>query len=542
MFNIFFQEPTYENIYKKFIESNEDNIIENIENIKKFILDKKISNIDELKDEITLKTNIYSHNKSIISSLKALSILINKTYYNNTILLKKINYLIKISNQKYENQNQEKSNEYSKKLKYIIHKLILQINESKQQCSSTFEILESILLNDTDNHILKGYPHILFLINVCKSRFPSEFINSPLEHILYKCNSRIYDYIFFLKSLTPINTKDATIQLLTNYNFEQINNQLIDNMELKRGFIQEFKKNDKNYILKYQPNRSIMEIVLNVYLKSITKKSEMDAFLFPDYFFINNDRSYCYVIEKYDIDLYKYFNILSDNNTIFTLTDILHILRFILKSIKFMFQNNIIHGDIKLENIVLNYEITHSSIPIINTLKLIDFDVSLFNSIPERLNPIPDEFKKTFNNKKVRGTKIYMLNDTFMSFKNDIYSLGVVLLIILFKNIKLLISIKKNALDQENSSNKKIILRYNTLIKRLNTLRSEIDIYDNKLKIINLIKEFIDNSSSLNFFTTINDKLRFSILLDLIKDCIKTKYDIEELEDKYQSIINQELS
>jgi serine/threonine protein kinase len=282
-----------------------------------------------------------------------------------------------------------------------------------------------------------------------------------------------------------------------------------------------------------------MEIVLNVYLKNIAKKSEIDLFLFPDYFFINNDRSYCYIIEKYDIDLYKYFNVLGKHNTIFTLTDILHILKFIVESIKFMFQNNIIHGDIKLENIVLNYEISQQSIPKINTLKLIDFDVSLFNSIPERLNPIPDEFKKAFNNKKVRGTKIYMLNDTCMSFKSDIYSLGMVLLIILFKNIKLLISLKKNTLNAEIPSNKKTLLRYNTLIKRLNTLRNDINIYDNKLKIINLIKEFIEKSSSLNFFTTINDKLRFSILLDLIKDCIKTKYDIEELEDKYQSIINQ---
>lgn len=540
MFNIFFQEPTYENIYAKFIESTEDNIIENIEKIKIFILDKKILNIDELKDEIILKTNTYSHNKFIISSLKALSILINKTYYNNTILLKKINYLIKISNHEYdtEKSNIEQSNEYSKKLKYIIRKIISQINESKQQCINTLEILETSLSNDTNNQILKGYPHILYLINVCKSRFPFMFINSALEHILYKCHSRMYDYIFFIKSTTLINTKDTTTQLLTKYNFEKINNQIIDNMELKRGFIQEFRKNDKNYILKYQPNRSIMEIVLNVYLKNIAQKLEINEFLFPDYFFINEDRSYCYVIEKYDTDLYKYFNILIDNNTIFTLSDIFHILRFMVRSIKFMFQNNIIHGDIKLENIVLNYEISPQSIPRINTLKLIDFDVSLFNSIPERLNPIPDEFKKAFNNKKVRGTKIYMLNDTFMSFKNDIYSLGMVLLIILFKNIKLLISIKKNALNPENISNKKTILRYNTLIKRLNILRNDINIYDNKLKIINLIKEFIENSSSLNFFTTINDKLRFSILLDLIKDCIKTKYDIEELEDKYQSIIN----
>ncbi len=529
MFNIFFQEPTYENIYKKLIDSTEDNIIENIGNIKKFISQKDILNIDELKDLIIIYTNKYNHNKLIVSSLKALSILINKTYYNNTIFLKKLNYLIKISN--------NEITYYEKKHYFIINKILSQISESKQQCSIILEILENIIIEDTTNQILKGYPHILFLINNCKARFPDIYISSSLENILYKCDSQMYNYIYFFKSNPIINSKETTIQLLTNYNFQKIDNPIIDNMELKRGFIQEYLNlfNNRNYIIKYQPNRSIMEIVLNVYLKNIAKISEIDTFLFPDYFFINEDRSYCYVIEKYDSDLYKYFNILAEHNTIFTLSDILNIVRFMVTSIKFLFQNNIIHCDLKLENIVLNYDKPSSDNPElkINNLKLIDFDVSIFNTIPDSLKLSITEFKKTFNNKKIRGTKIYMLNDSIMSFKSDIYSLGMVLLIILFKNLKLIIYIKKRKI-----SNQKIIIKYNFLIKKLNALRNEIEIDNNKFKMIDLIKDTIEKSNNtLNFYTTINDKFKFPILLDFIKDCITTKYNIEELEEKYKSIL-----
>ena len=534
MFNIFFKEPSYENIYTKFIESTEDNIIENIGNIKKFILNKEIVNIDELKDQITLKTNTYNHNKLVVSSLKTLSILINKTYYNNTILLKKLHYLIKISNRQ--------TNDYQKKYNYIMNKIISQIRESKQQCSATLETLENLITEDQSNQILKAYPHIFYLINTCKARFPNMFINSSLENILYKCDSQMYKYIYFLKSMPTINSKETAFQLLTNYNFQKIDNKTIDNMELKRGFIQEYSNSqtNKNYLLKYQPNRSIMEIVLNVYIKNISIKSGINSFLFPDYFFINEDMSYCYIIEKYDIDLSKYFNILGEYNSIFTLSDILNILRYMITCIKFLFQNNIIHSDLKLENIVLNYDkpSLNNPLPKINKLKLIDFDVSIFNSIPDILNPIPNEYKKTLNNKKVRGTKIYMLNDRTMSFKNDIYSLGMVLLILLLKNIKLMISIKKRTLNAEKPSNKKIIIKYNILIKQLNALRNEIEIDDNKLKMIDFIKEFIEqNSTTLNFYTTINDNLKFPILLDFIKDCIKTKYNIEELEGKYGSLL-----
>ena len=74
-----------------------------------------------------------------------------------------------------------------------------------------------------------------------------------------------------------INNKELVIKLLKNFNFENTPNTVIDNIELKRGFIQNFinLNNGKNYILKYQPNRSIMELIINIYLKHIIHENKV---------------------------------------------------------------------------------------------------------------------------------------------------------------------------------------------------------------------------------------------------------------------------
>ena len=124
---------------------------------------------------------------------------------------------------------------------------------------------------------------------------------------------------------------------------------------------------------------------------------------------------------------------------ILTFEEIIHIAKFILNSIKILHKNNIIHSDLKLENIVLNVDDNCK----MESLKIIDFDVGLFDIIPDSLKPIPEKYEKIFNNKKPRGTRIYMIKDKPMSFQNDIFGFGVILLILLYKNIKILLTMKK---------------------------------------------------------------------------------------------------
>ena len=139
MFDIFFKkENEYENIFKNFKNSDENNIIQNIRYIKKYIYKKYeedtennsvnelLPNKEELNFYIISFTNKYMNNKSIISSLKSFSIFINKIYNNKNFLLKKINYIIKLLNSPIVS----KYNNYKEKQNYMISSIIQKINQS----------------------------------------------------------------------------------------------------------------------------------------------------------------------------------------------------------------------------------------------------------------------------------------------------------------------------------------------------------------------------------------------------------------------------
>jgi serine/threonine protein kinase len=61
-----------------------------------------------------------------------------------------------------------------------------------------------------------------------------------------------------------------------------------------------------------------------------------------------------------------------------------------MNSIDFLHTNNIIHSDYKLENIIVNYDENYD----ITDLKIIDFDVGLFNTIPENLKKTTENYQK----------------------------------------------------------------------------------------------------------------------------------------------------
>jgi serine/threonine protein kinase len=265
--------------------------------------------------------------------------------------------------------------------------------------------------------------------------------------------------------------KNKTIDFISKLGFFKKDFEDIDSLSLKRGFIFGLTKDNTDYILKYQPNKSTVELLLNCYLKSLNISK---SFLIPESFFINNDNSYFYIIEKYDTDLYKYFNILDEKKIILSFKELLNIILFIVNSIVDLHKNNIIHADLKLENVILNVDENTKY----KDLKIIDFDVGVFNKIPNSLNNLPERYNKILNNKKPRGTRIYMLKDTEMSFKNDIFSLGVIAIVLLYKNTKLLLSYRKSV-DSKN------------IIKKLTDFRTNIEDNKSKLDMIMVIEKYL---------------------------------------------------
>jgi hypothetical protein len=138
---------------------------------------------------------------------------------------------------------------------------------------------------------------------------------------------------------------------------------------------------------------------------------------------------------------------------------------------------------------------------------------------------------KILHNKKIRGTKIYMLKSETMSFKNDIYSLGVISLILLYKNLKILLVYFKKSL-----TNKKTMIKIQEYIKKLNGLRDVIEDDNNKLKLLDLIESIYKKYDKLNFFDDNYNLSKFKIYKYFIIDCLNTELNITELKEKYKDL------
>jgi serine/threonine protein kinase len=535
----------YTYLYNKFINQN-NNIKTNIELIKYFLKYINNESINILVEEINNKNVFFINNKTIYSSLKSLLITCKKNKKNNNIISsnKKSLYIL-ISDKINIILNKLKTIVDTNKIIYYINKISIYLDKSNKNINYNNIILElnnlyinDLIINDnilSDNLINKisknstvnDYNYIeliLKLINKCK-QIGNISINE-LNSILINIDKNIYNYIYYLND-NIFEEKNNAINFVNKLGYEKKNFDEIDLLSLKRGYIIGITQNNIDYLLKYQPNKSTMELIINCYLKNLNYNN----FLIPELFFINNDNSYFYIIKKYNTDLYKYFNILEKNNKILTFNNILNIIYFIIKSINILHNNNIIHSDLKLENIVLNVDENY----IFKDLKIIDFDVALFNKIPDYIESISisEKYQKILTNKKPRGTKIYMLKDKLMSFNNDIFSLGVIALVLLYKNIKLILSYNKTI------ENKK-------MAKKLTSFRNNIEDNKNKMKMINTIEEYLkkecnskdllnNNTINNNFFNNNIDK--FKIYKNFINDSINNKLNIKSIIEKYEEIL-----
>ena len=508
--------------------SNEKTLENNLKNIKHLVSVK--DRLNEIKDVIDVLSNKFIDKKESVSLLKSYNIYINKYFINkDNNINKKINsMIISIIN----TDNKTRILFYVKKIKKYI-KFNLYIIDKKNIIDNLNNLINLKYLQQNQNQNQKQNTPLsilifLKLINFLKkNNHKSNDKNNNFETILARINKNIYDYVYFFKNNNNLLIeKDSSLNFISHLGFIKKEYKEIENLNLKRGFIQGLLKDNKKYLLKFQPNKSFMELVINFYIKSLQLEKTSNPFLLPEYFFINEDNSYFYIIEKYDSDLYKFFNKLDENIKNFDLPNILKIIFFIINSIKILHDNNIIHSDLKLENIVLNYDNLYQ----ITDIKIIDFDVSLFDKIPNYLKNLPEPFDKILNNKKPRGTRIYMIKNELMSFKNDIYSLGIIIIMLLYKTIKLDISNNKKKLKEDEIKNKKEIIKQNGIIKKLSLLKDNIEKKESKIKLIdNVINYFKKKEQSTELKSKSTNLIKINYLKDLIHNCINTNKNINEL-------------
>lgn len=453
--------------------------------IENQISNENINNQDLLNN---LKNDIDDINKykDLVNKSKSLMIKINKSsniIMNKKKIEKKINKYIHLL----DNQNIS----YLKLIQNIYNPF-LNIDYDKLNNK-----IENIIINISDFQFLDFYS----IIN--SKKLNKNNLHKIISYISKNNNLNI-PKIMFLSYNDILETKNSIISFLNKFNFNYINKK---NKTLKRGFIFQMKNDNKHFIVKYQPNKSFIEIIINKYLSKFNQFK--NYILFPKYIFINKNNSYFYIIEKYDCDLLKFLKITPfiHSNTI------IKIIQFISNCIYFMHNIGIIYGDIKLENIVVNYDNNYNIID----MKLIDFDVSLFNNIPKELNKIDEKILNLLQNKKPRGTKIYMSKNEFMENSNDIYSIGVFIIILFYKNILKVFNENNNIVSQHLKSK---------IIKKLDSLKNNIEKDQSKINLMKYIFRIYNDKRFKHFW---NHQIPVKNIYYIVKNCIYQNIDSKQL-------------
>jgi serine/threonine protein kinase len=410
---------------------------------------------------------------------------------------------------------------YEKSL-YYLKKLLL----FKKRYTDFFDSVK-IKINYFENNGINIYD-IYFIYNNILHNIKKN--KSELNILLQSIDENIYNNVFLSENIeTDICDGLCATNFVKKFGYKRKVFSEIESMKLKRGFIIGLEKDGIDYILKYQPNKSVSEIVINNYFR----KKRLENVVVSSFFYLNTDNSYFCIIKKYDTDLYKYFNILEKNNKLMTLDTIIKIYYTIITSIKEMKNNNVIHTDLKLENTVLKIDSDFN----IEELKIIDFDLSVFNDENNGFIIEHAPYKKILLSKKNRGTKTYMKNCDKISFHNDLYSLGIIGIVLLYKMIKIII-FNYNVYSTVLEHNTKLIIKTKNIYKEMSKLRDNISENNNHIKLLNLCIEFFSKLKKLKFnkchFYSVVEKLyEFK---KMVIDCFDEKYDVEKLYEKHKEI------
>lgn len=410
---------------------------------------------------------------------------------------------------------------YDKSL-YYLKKLLL----FKKRYTDFFDSVK-IKIHYFENNNINVYD-IYFIYNNILHNIKKN--KSELNILLQSIDENIYNYVFLSENVdTDICNDFCATSFVKKFGYKRKVFTEIETMKLKRGFIIGLEKDGIDYILKYQPNKSVSEIVINNYFR----KKKLENVVVSSFFYLNTDNSYFCIIKKYDTDLYKYFNILEKNNKEMTLDTIIKIYYTIISSIKEMKNNNVIHTDLKLENTVLKIGNDLN----IDELKIIDFDLSVFNDENNGFEIEHAPYKKILLSKKNRGTKTYMKNCDKISFHNDLYSLGIIGIVLLYKTIKMII-FNYNVYSSTLEHNTKLIIKTKNIYKEMSKLRDDITQSNNKIKLLNLCIEFFSKLKKLkfnkcNFYNNLDKLYAFK---NMIIDCLNERYDVDKLYEKHKEI------
>ena len=209
---------------------------------------------------------------------------------------------------------------------------------------------------------------------------------------------------------------------------------------------------EKNRIIEYlrskgiaDPTKNDIDVYLNGFLKEAynmnilqgKNKENINAVFIDECYKTENE--YAIVMEKCDNNL---FNHLADRDKSFNSKEICEILRQLNNSFRIMVENKILHGAIKLQNILLKY-LNEEKTKYIVKLKITDDSCSLNNTS----NLISSVIEN--NNLRISSSEILKKEKDIK--KCDLWSIGILIYLLYFKEFPFTGNDEKELLDNIKS-------------------------------------------------------------------------------------------
>ena len=318
---------------------------------------------EDLKKNLNKNIFIYSENtKTTLNSEN--EILTKRSIFKNSkkkIIKKKINSIQNLfSTKKRVKENLKKKNTYKNKF----YQLLIKNRKSQNQTKLNFQNIKE------NNNYLKNQKNFFFL-------------KDEKLKIFYNIEKKIGEGAFatVYKGISKYDKKEVAIKT-------------IDNEKLKKKNIYHIIKNEIK-ILKKLENENIIKLL------DIVENKEYTHLIF--------NLSKGKTLTKFLNDLKK--NKLSEKK-------IKKIFLKILKAVKYLHSKKIYHRDLKLDNIMINYNFEKN---IIQELFIIDFGFAIYN---KNQNNIENQIESICGTPRYMAPEIY--NKKYFGSKVDIWALGVI--------------------------------------------------------------------------------------------------------------------
>ncbi len=409
------------------------------------------------------------------------------------------------------------------------------ISNIKMKC---FEVIK---------HICKTTPTSINILCKMNNLHKDTLKVMPIVSIMECISSDFYNNYYFCMdwNMSPVekhpkhsveryfSDKKNIYAFLSDYGFSRLNVPQIDGIKLKKGFVGCVEYNKKKYIIKYQPMKSYNELLINNYVKKCCKEDPLftSLFVFPEFVFLLSDFSYFMITPKFHCNLNNYFALLEKKNKPFQFKNMTKVLSTIVETIIFLKSIKIVHADLKLDNVVLNIDNDFNIIE----ARVIDFDVSLFLPVPEEIKSSKHYFlfSKVLDSQRVRGTRLYVYNEKkTMTFEHDVYSFGVLCLMIFYKIVKLYYKGILNNKDQNIDSP----IVYDEIKKKINILDELKKKSDQQHERYLFIKTLYDE---INSCLPSDFSFHLECYKKMIDDCLTANYTIQDIYLKYAFVIGK---